>query len=177
MPRAVRESSKSFSAPSTCRYSAKTSQIRRWYSSLRFQTGHSLVCCEECDCRVCRVVSPMLRREYGHHLPTGNAPSFPGPTPGRASAILIFITQGVKCYSAEIPPLTEYLYVRCRTPIPDERPSPILRVDLFFSAHSDIPTARLFLQSGLQLRLTGLELLELHIVAAAASCSVWQAVI
>uniref|UniRef100_UPI00307CBDDA hypothetical protein n=1 Tax=Dysosmobacter welbionis TaxID=2093857 RepID=UPI00307CBDDA len=42
-------------------------------------------------------------------LPTGNAPLFPGPTPGRASAILIFITQGVKCYSAEIPPLDRIL--------------------------------------------------------------------
>ena len=42
-------------------------------------------------------------------LPTGNAPLFPGPTPGRASAILIFITQGVKCYSAEIPRLDRIL--------------------------------------------------------------------
>lgn len=47
-------------------------------------------------------------------------------------------------------------------------PSPILRVDLFFQLIQIYPPLRLFLQSGLQLRLTGLELLELHIVAAAA---------
>lgn len=56
-------------------------------------------------------------------------------------------------------------------------PSPILRVDLFFQLIQIYPPLRLFLQSGLQLRLTGLELLELHIVAAQLSCSVWQAVI
>ena len=47
-------------------------------------------------------------------------------------------------------------------------PSPILRVDLFFQLIQIYPPLRLFFQSGLQLRLTGLELLELHIVAAAA---------
>ena len=39
-------------------------------------------------------------------------------------------------------------------------PSPILRVDLFFQLIQIYPPLRLFLQSGLQLRLTGLELLS-----------------
>ena len=38
-------------------------------------------------------------------------------------------------------------------------PSPILRVDLFFQLIQIYPPLRLFLQSGLQLRLTGLELM------------------
>ena len=77
-------------------------------------------------------------------LPTGNAPLFPGPTPGRASAILIFITQGVKCIPPRYRPLTEYLYVRCRTPIPDERPLTHSARRSVLSAHSDIPTAPSF---------------------------------
>ena len=40
--------------------------------------------------------------------------------------------------------MTEYLYVRCRTPIPDERPLTHSARRSVLSAHSDIPTAPSF---------------------------------
>ena len=76
--RAVRESSKSFQRQVPADIQQRPHRSEGGIPPCVSQTGHSLVCCEECDCRVCRVVSPMLRREYGHHLAHRQCPSFSG---------------------------------------------------------------------------------------------------
>ena len=58
-------------------------------------------------------------------------------------------------------------FMRDRVRISRERSSPILGIDLLLQLVEIHPPLRLLLQGGLQLRLPGLELLELHVVAAA----------